>query len=64
MSQTTATKATIKEVIKGLDAKINRLAKEYTALPICPANQKEHIRILNDQCDAIREVRNLKKMLK
>lgn len=57
-------KIKVLEHIQLLDAKIIRLAKEYTDLPICPANQKEHIRIVNEQCDAISEQRHLKKLLK
>lgn len=60
----TTTKASIRAEIDRLDAQIMSLAKEYIALPICPANQKEHTRILNEQCEAINQKKNLRKLLR
>lgn len=64
MNQTKTTKATIRDEIKRLDTEILRLAKEYIALPVTKGNIPEHQRILDEQCAAIREKRNIQKLLK
>jgi len=64
MSQTTATKATIRDEIKRLDTEILRLAKEYIALPVTKGNISEHQRILEEQCAAIKEQKEIKKLLR
>lgn len=46
--------------IDELESEVFRLAKKFLAEPICPANQKYHTAVLDEQCEAIRKLRELK----
>lgn len=63
MSQTTETRRTIREEIEHLEREVTRYAREFLKEPICPANMKYHMEILDKQVALIRERRELKKLI-